>query len=68
MFQDQAIEMLGVTPDEVAQKQETEGNINECFANANFHEFIFRLRAKMETYNVRFNISLIRKNKLSILI
>uniref|UniRef100_A0A1B6MN54 Replication protein A subunit n=1 Tax=Graphocephala atropunctata TaxID=36148 RepID=A0A1B6MN54_9HEMI len=51
VFHDQAIEMLGVTPEEVARKQETEGNITECFANANFQEFLFKLRAKVETYN-----------------
>lgn len=59
VFQDQAIEMLGVTPDEVARKQEMEGNVTECFSNALFHEFILRLRAKMETYNVRFKSNFI---------
>lgn len=52
LFHDQAVELFGLTADEVAAKQESGGNVTDCFANTNFREFLFRLRAKVENYNV----------------
>lgn len=52
IFHDQAVELFGLTADEVIARQESGGNATDCFANTNFHEFLFRLRAKVENYNV----------------
>lgn len=52
IFHDQAVELFGLTADEVIARQESGGNSTDCFVNTNFHEFLFRLRAKVENYNV----------------
>ncbi|XP_054276816.1 replication protein A 70 kDa DNA-binding subunit-like [Macrosteles quadrilineatus] len=65
VFQDQAIELLGVTPDEVAPKYQDEGNLNEVLSTVMFREYLFRLRAKMETYNdeTRLRMSVVSAKK-----
>nr|CAD7595511.1 unnamed protein product [Timema genevievae] len=52
-FQEVAEEILGVTAQEVGTAENTDQNMyNSFFKNATFKSFIFKLRAKMEFYNV----------------
>lgn len=51
-FQDTAMEMLGVSGDELGQMRETdEPAYDNVFQQANFKEYVFRIRAKVDTFN-----------------
>ena len=45
--------MLGTSADELGQLRETdEQAYDNVFQQANFKEYVFRVRAKVDTYNV----------------
>lgn len=51
-FQETAEAVLGKGADEIGQLKENDvSSYDRMFAEANFKSYIFRLRAKMETYN-----------------
>ena len=53
-FQDAgATEILGKSAQELGELREADENaFDNIFQQANFKEFVFRARAKMDTYNV----------------
>lgn len=51
LFHETAEAILGTTADEVGNHKESNENYQDCFKQALFHQFLFRLRAKMENYN-----------------
>lgn len=51
-FQDTGSEILGKSAQELGELRETDENgFDTVFQDANFKEFVFRIRAKMDTYN-----------------
>ncbi len=53
-FQDTGTEILGVSAKELGELKDTNENAyDNIFQEANFKEFVFKCRAKMDTYNVR---------------
>ena len=53
MFQDQGENILGVSSNELASLRENNpDSFQKVFNEATFKEFFFKLRVKMETYNV----------------
>lgn len=51
-FQESAEALLGISADELGSMRETdEAGFDQVFQNATFKPYIFKLRAKMETYN-----------------
>ena len=52
-FQDTGTEILGCSAQELGELRDQDSpNYNSVFQKANFKDFIFRVRAKMDTYNV----------------
>ncbi|XP_014241853.1 replication protein A 70 kDa DNA-binding subunit [Cimex lectularius] len=52
MFQDSAEELLSTKADDVGRWQEEDGSqFNEVFKNVTLKPYVFRVRAKMETFN-----------------
>uniref|UniRef100_A0A1B6CV81 Replication protein A subunit n=1 Tax=Clastoptera arizonana TaxID=38151 RepID=A0A1B6CV81_9HEMI len=51
LFQETAEQLFGVTADEIGTRKENDDRFNECFSNALFKDYVFRLRAKIEEYN-----------------
>ena len=48
------MEVLGTSADDLGQMRETdEQAYDNIFQQANFKEYVFRVRAKVDTYNVR---------------
>ena len=53
MFQDQGEAVLGITSQELGSlKDNNPDAFQNVFTEATFKEFLFKLRVKMETYNV----------------
>lgn len=58
-FQDTGAEVLGVDAQQLGELREQQnGGYEQVFQRANFKEYIFKVRAKVDTYNV----SVDRKN------
>ena len=54
-FQDTATEVLGVDAQELgAMRDSDEAAFDEVFQKANFKDFTFKIRAKMDTFNVSY--------------
>lgn len=52
-FQDTATEVLGADAQELGSMRDTdEAAFDEVFQKANFRDFTFKIRAKMDTFNV----------------
>ena len=52
-FQDTGTEILGKSAQELGELRDQDSpEYNDAFQRANFREFIFRIRAKMDNYNV----------------
>ena len=49
-FQETGSEVLGVSAQELGEMEETE--YDQIFQKANFKAFIFKIRAKMDVFNV----------------
>ena len=53
-FQETASEVLGISAEDLGQLRETdEQAYDDVFQKANFKEYVFRVRAKVDTFNVR---------------
>lgn len=52
-FQDTAVEILGCSAQELGDLRDQDSpDYNNAFQRANFKDYIFRVRAKMDNYNV----------------
>ena len=50
------MEVLGTSAEELGRMKESdEQAFDNVFQQANFKDYIFRVRAKMDTFNVRWN-------------
>lgn len=52
-FQETAMEVLGISAEQLGEMKETdEQAFDNVFQQANFKEYVFRVRAKVDTFNV----------------
>ena len=55
-FQDTGAEILGCSAQELGElREQNSPEYDSVFQKANFKDFIFRVRAKMDTYNVSYS-------------
>ena len=68
-FQDTGAEILGCSAQELGElREQNSPEYDSVFQKANFKDFIFRVRAKMDTYNVSYIVlHTIRSNVARIL-
>ena len=55
-FQESGELLLGKTSEEVGDLSQDQVEFQNLFAEATFKKYLFRLRAKMENYNVSINL------------
>jgi len=60
-FQETGSEVLGVSAQELGEMEETD--YDQVFQRINFKEFVFKIRAKMDVFNV--SLTIVRRRRRS---